>query len=539
MKFAVTQMNPTVGDIAGNAAKILGFYERAKKQGAEFVVSPELSLVGYPPEDLILMPAFVKEAMAAAQKLAKKTAGGPALVIGAPWQDKDKTYNAALLLDAGKILHIQYKTVLPNYGVFDEKRWFTPGSGTKIVTWRGQRLGILVCEDMWSQGFDARLKEQEATLVIVINASPFEAGKMAHRRHIAARAARQAKAPLIYANLVGGQDDIVFDGGSFVLDAKGKVIAQLPEFEEDLAVVDGGRWMAGGVAASPSTVHRPLPTMESLWAAMKLGLADYVKKNGFKGIMLGLSGGIDSALALALAVDALGANNVRGVLLPSPYTSKESIGDAKASAKLLGVETMTVPITPGMEIFDEVLSPVFRQSGWMDDVAIGGNVQARLRGITLMAISNKFGWLLLATSNKSEIAVGYTTLYGDSCGSYAPLKDLYKTQVYALANWRNKQGAVIPKRSITRAPTAELAPGQKDDDQLPPYALLDKMLALHLEGRLSAEEIIAKKYPKTIVEKVVKMVRLSEYKRRQSCPGVKLSPMLFGRDRRFPLTNKF
>ncbi|MDE3061313.1 MAG: NAD+ synthase, partial [Pseudomonadota bacterium] len=438
-----------------------------------------------------------------------------------------------------------------NYGVFDEKRWFTPGNGTKIVTWRGHRLGILVCEDMWSQGFDARLKQQKAELIIVINASPFEQGKMAHRRRIAAAAAKQAGAPLIYVNLVGGQDDIVFDGGSFALDAKGKLKAPLPEFFTEMSIIDITNKTISAIAKPVSVIKGPVSREEILWRAMAVGLADYVRKNDCPAVMLGLSGGIDSALALALACDAIGADRVKGVLLPSPYTSEESIEDAHASAEMLGIETMTVPITPGMEMFDEVLSPVFKQSNWMKDVAIGGNVQARLRGMTLMAISNKFGWLLLATSNKSEVAVGYTTLYGDSCGGYAPLKDLYKTQIYAMARWRNSVSSlpiekggwggfpVIPERSISRAPTAELAPGQKDQDQLPPYALLDKILALHIEGRLSAKEIIAKKYPKAVVEKVVKMVRMSEYKRRQSCPGTKLTPMLFGRDRRFPLTNKF
>ena len=272
---------------------------------------------------------------------------------------------------------------------------------------------------------------------------------------------------------------------------------------------------------------------------MKLGLADYVGKNNFPGVVLGLSGGIDSAITAALAVDALGADKVKGVLLPSPYTSKDSIEDAYDLAQRLGIETMSAPITPGMEIFDETLSPVFKKSGWMEDIAVGGNVQARLRGMTLMAMSNKFGWLLLSTGNKSEIAVGYSTLYGDSCGGYSVLKDLYKTQIYALARWRNKQSKVIPKRSITKAPTAELAHGQKDTDQLPPYDILDKILAHHLEGRLSANEIIAKGFKKAVVEKVLGMVRRSEYKRRQSCPGVKLSAMLFGRDRRYPLTNKF
>jgi NAD+ synthase len=547
MKFALAQINPTVGDIAGNAAKILSYYEQAKKQGADLVICPELSLVGYPPEDLVLMPAFVRQAMDAAKQLAKKTAKGPALVIGCPWSggkgkvyhasrgpwdEKPEIYNAALVLDDGKIVHVAHKVVLPNYSIFDEKRIFSRGPGPYVIKWRKHNLGLLVCEDVWVDRLPKTLGEQGADLLIVINASPFEAGKLALRKKIAAKAVEVTSLPLIYVNCVGGQDDIVFDGGSFVLNAKGKAIMQMPQFEEGLAVYDDV------AKRKPVAPEKPRNEWE-LWRAMCMGLSDYVRKNGFKGVMLGLSGGIDSALSAAVAVDALGANNVKGVLLPSPYTSKHSVEDALATARLLGIETMNVPIEPGMDIIEEVLSPVFKKSGWMEDVAIGGNVQARLRGLTLMAISNNFGWLLLSTGNKSEIAVGYSTLYGDSCGSYNVLKDLYKTQIYALAKWRNKQGDVIPGRSITKAPTAELAPGQKDTDQLPPYSQLDKILALHLEGRKSAKEIVAEGFDKKTVEKIVGMVRRNEYKRRQSCPGVKLSPMLFGRDRRFPLTNKF
>lgn len=550
MKLALAQINPTVGDIAGNAAKILSYYTQAKKQGADLVVCPELCLVGYPPEDLVLMPAFQKEAMAAVKMLAKKTAKGPALIIGSlweegkktyaknpagPWDEKQKIYNTALLLDRGKVVHVTRKVMLPNYSVFDEKRIFTQGGNPAVVRWRGLKLGLLVCEDVWSDRLAAELGMQGADLLIVINASPFETGKLAQRKKVAAAAVKKTRLPLVYVNMVGGQDDIVFDGGSFVLDPKGKCVAQMAEFTEAVLVIPA----KAGISKEKIPASAGMTKEETLWSAMKLGLADYVRKNGFKSVVLGLSGGIDSAITAALAVDALGAANVKGVLLPSPHTSRASTEDALASAKLLGIETMTVPITPGMEIFDEVLSPHFKDAAWVDDLAVGGNLQARLRGITLMAISNKFGWLLLATGNKSEIAVGYSTLYGDSCGGYNVLKDLYKTQIYALAEWRNARGRVIPKRSISKAPTAELAPGQKDEDQLPPYAVLDKILALHLEGRKSAKEIIARGFKKAVVDKVVKLVRLNEYKRRQSCPGVKLSPMLFGRDRRFPLTTKF
>jgi len=540
MKLAIAQINPTVGDIAGNAAKILDYYQRARLQGAELIICPELSLIGYPPEDLILMPAFRREAMQAVEKLAAKTAGGPALIVGSPWEENGLIYNAAILLDGGKIVHVQPKTILPNYGIFDEKRIFAEGSGPKVVQWRNHRLGLLICEDIWADHLSLDLKKQGAELLIVINASPFESGKLQQRKEVAARAVKASGLPLIYVNTVGGQDDIVFDGGSFMMAADAQVVYQLPEFEEVLVVYchPAGR-EASAQDLTRSCASLPLAQDDRLWQAMCLGLGDYGRKNGFSGVVLGLSGGIDSALSAAVAVDALGAANVKGVLLPSPYTAKESIEDALESARLLGIKTMSVPITPGMEIFEEVLSPVFKKTDWMEDVTVGGNVQSRLRGMTLMAISNRFGWLLLSTGNKSEIAVGYSTLYGDSCGGYNVLKDVYKTQVYTLAQWRNEKKRVIPQHSITKAPSAELAPGQKDEDQLPPYALLDRILALHLEGRQSAEEIIAQGFDKATVEKVVKLVRQSEYKRRQSCPGVKLSPMLFGRDRRFPLTNKF
>jgi len=511
-----------VGDIAGNASTILRAWQSAAKQKADLVIFPELALIGYPPEDLVLMPAFRKEAMAAVKQLAKKTAKGPAMIVGSVWEEKGRVYNAALLLDRGRILHVQTKTALPNYGVFDEKRVFCTGTGPKIIKWRGERLGILVCEDTWVPELSKALAKQKPSLVISINASPFEAGKLARRKKIAAAVAKAAKAPLVYVNMVGGQDDIVFDGGSFAVDKQGKLTAQLPEFVETVAI---------------ASRTEPLSYEETLWEAMKLGLADYIRKNGFKGVVLGLSGGIDSAVSAAAAVEALGSDRVHGVLLPSPYNSKGSIEDAEELAANLGIAITNLSITPGMQTLEEVLNPTFQYSGWMEDVAIGGNVQSRLRGLMLMAMSNRFGWMLLSTANKSEIAVGYSTLYGDSCGGYNLLKDLYKTQIYALAQWCNRAGEIIPRRSITKPPSAELAPGQKDEDQLPPYKTLDAILLLHIEGRKSAKEIIARGYKKAIVEQVVEMVRKSEYKRRQSCPGVKLSSMQFGKDRRYPLTN--
>lgn len=533
LTLALAQMNPTVGDIAGNAAKILDLYRQASAQHADMMICPELALTGYPPEDLVLMPAFRRQAMDALHALAKQT-GRASLVTGSVWEEDDKAYNAAVVMQQGKIVHVQPKMRLPNYGVFDEKRVFIWGEKQSPVKLHGINVGFLVCEDVWVPELSASLKEKDVELVIVINASPFESGKMALRKQIVAESVKQAGAPVVYVNMVGGQDDIVFDGGSFIMSKDGRVDVQLPEFFETLSIV-----RADGKSEASGRQHTLLGEEGALWHAMMLGLRDYVRKNGFTDVVLGLSGGIDSALTAAVAADALGAAHVKGVLLPSPYTSHDSMDDAHALAKNLGIETLTIPITEAMQIFEERLSPVFRDSGWMEDVSVGGNLQARLRGITLMALSNRNGWMLLSTGNKSEIAVGYSTLYGDSCGSYNVLKDVYKTLVYTLARWRNAQSAVIPLRSLTKAPTAELKPGQTDQDQLPPYDILDAILLRHIEGQKSAEEIIVEGYEKAVVEKVIRMVRNSEYKRRQSCPGVKLSPMLFGKDRRYPLTNKF
>ncbi len=520
--IALAQLNPTVGDIAGNTALLAAAYDEA--HSADIIIAPELALTGYPPEDLILFPAFRKAAMAAAHELAKKTAIGAAFLFGSIWEEDGKVYNAALLAEGGKIVHVQPKTMLPNYGVFDEKRVFSAGGEPHVCHWRGAKLGILVCEDMWHEGVADVLKKQGAEILLIINASPFEAEKRAQRQKVAASTTARTGLPLVYVNLVGGQDDIVFDGGSFVMDAGGKILSQLVEFAPQVAI--------GCVQVAP------MEKMETLWSAMKLSLSDYVRKNGFSGVLLGLSGGIDSALTAAVAAEALGAENVLGVLLPSPYSSKGSVDDALESAKLLGIKTHTIPIGDMMQVAEKTLSPAIG-SDWMDNLAVGGNLQARIRGQILMALSNQTGKMLLSTGNKSEIAVGYSTLYGDSCGAYNVLKDLYKIQVYALAEWRNKRSQVIPQNSIEKAPSAELKPDQRDDDQLPPYDVLDSILHRHIEQRQSAPEIVAAGFDAAVVRKVLNLVRINEYKRRQSCPGVKLSPMLFGKDRRYPLTNKF
>ncbi len=525
-QIAIAQVNFTVGDIAGNCAKIIDAWENASRSGAGLVVFPELCITGYSPQDLVLMPDFRKKAMHAAQDIVSKTASGAAIILGCVWEAENKIYNAAILIDGGKILHIQHKTILPNYGVFDEKRLFTPGEGTQPVVWRGHKIAILVCEDLWDEAHVRKLKNQGIEAVFVINASPFEVGKYGRRLQLAKNTAYEIKAPLYYVNLVGGQDETVFDGGSFVAGKDGEIISEFPRF-------------AGLVALTAKAQAKESANDNEIWGAMRLGLADYVSKNGFPRVLLGLSGGIDSALTAALAVDALGADNVMGVLMPSPYSSKGSIDDAKESAKLLGIQTKTIPINSGMEAFEKLLTSEFGKTGWMENAEIGGNLQARLRAIILMGLSNNYGSLLLSTGNKSEIAVGYSTLYGDSCGAYNVLKDIYKTQVYELANWRNSRSPAIPVNSISKAPSAELKPNQRDDDNLPPYDILDDILKKHIEGRMGGEEIVVSGHDKAVVAKVLRLVRLSEYKRSQSCPGVKISSMLFGKDRRYPITNGF
>ena len=425
-------------------------------------------------------------------------------------------------------MHIQHKIKLPNEGVFDEKRVFFADKSPKIVNWRGHKIGILICADIWEKSLSKKLGKQGVEAVFAINASPFEVGKYEKRVEVVKAAARAANVPVYYTNMVGGQDDIVFDGGSFVVNSAGEMIASFPQFEEIISCNSN---------YPPSTIHHPQEWQ--IWNAISLGLRDYVRKNGFSKVVLGLSGGIDSAVTAAVAVDALGAQNVLGVLLPSPYTSKESVEDALETAKLLGIGTKTIAITEAMLAFEELLGLEFGAENWIENPAIGGNLQARIRGVILMAISNKFGNLLLSTGNKSEIAVGYSTLYGDSCGAFNVLKDIYKTGVYELANWRNSISPAIPLRSITKPPSAELKPNQRDDDQLPPYDILDKILELHIENRKAEAEIIEEGFAPEIVKKVLQLVRISEYKRRQSCLGVKISGMAFGKDRRFPITNKF
>ncbi|MBX6320379.1 MAG: NAD+ synthase [Rhodospirillaceae bacterium] len=545
LTIALAQLNPTVGDIAGNARKVRAAFEEAAGQGADLAVFSELVLCGYPPEDLVLKPAFVDDCMSAAEDLARRTRpGGPAMIVGAPWRDGGRVYNAALLMADGRIAARRYKIDLPNYGVFDEKRVFTPAPPQGPVNFRGGRLGIMICEDMWSPEGSETLAESGAEILIVVNGSPYEQDKHGQRIQVAARRVDETGLPVLYVNQVGGQDELVFDGASFALDMDRGPCAQLPAWRECVAVTrwrraeEGWRAEPGPVAALPEGVG-------AVYAALMLGLRDYVNKNGFPGVVLGLSGGIDSALSAAVAVDALGPERVRGVRLPSRYTGAESMDDATETARLLGIRLDTVPIEPAVDAFAAMLAPLF--AGREPDIT-EENIQSRARGLTLMAVSNKFGPMVLSTGNKSEMSVGYATLYGDMCGGYSVLKDVYKTAVYALAKWRNQErpegalgpaGRAIPEHSIARVPTAELKLGQTDQDTLPPYDLLDAILQGLIEEELSVRDLVARGYDRAVVERVWRMVLRAEYKRRQACPGVKITRRAFGRDRRYPITNSY
>lgn len=538
MRIVITQLNFTVGDIAGNIEKITSSYKKAVRSKADLVVFSEMAITGYPPEDLVLRKSFQEAAMQAVEKLAELTGKkGTAILVGGIWREENTVYNAAFLLDGGEIHHRQYKHCLPNYGVFDEKRLFTAGHLPSPANWRRKKLGILICEDMWEPAAARNLQKKGAELLIVINASPYDFEKQEARLENARARVKENKLPLIYANQTGGQDEVVFDGNSFVLSAQGELTAQFHGFEEDSAVFElkGKSITTSRRDIRPSLAPYDGDTiLRDIYHAMMLGLRDYVHKNRFPGVLLGLSGGIDSALTAAIAVDALGPEAVHAVMLPSPYTSRASMEDAAECAKKLRIRLDTVSISSAMLAFDKMLGPLF--SGRQPDLT-EENIQSRLRGNALMAISNKFGNLLITTGNKSEMAVGYATLYGDMCGAYNVLKDIYKTTIYKLANWRNRQNTVIPKRIITKPPSAELRPNQTDQDSLPPYDLLDAILQRFIEQQMSSKEIIAEGFDKTMVERVAKMFYRSEFKRRQAPPGVKITPMSFGRDRRYPLAS--
>jgi len=534
MIIAIAQTNFTVGDIAGNVEKIAALHKKAAAQKADLIIFSEMSITGYPPEDLVLRKGFQEEAMQAVAQLVQLTRNGPAILAGGLWREKTSLYNTAFLIESGIVLHRQYKHNLPNYSVFDEKRTFAEGIIPGPTLWRGKKLGIMICEDMWKPEVAENLKKQGAELLITINSSPYDVKKQEARYANARTRIKQTGLPLIYVNQIGGQDELVFDGNSFTMSAKGEITGHLKGFEEDFFVLNYDNGVITSQNFPPPSQNDEEATLRGMYQAMMLGLRDYVRKNRFPGVLLGLSGGIDSALTAAIATDVLGAKSVHTLMMPSVYTSKESMEDAAECAKALGIKLDIVPISPAMLAFDEMLAPLF--TGKKPDIT-EENIQSRLRGNILMAVSNKTGNLVLTTGNKSEMAVGYATLYGDMCGAFNVLKDVYKTTVYKLAHWRNKQSPVIPARIITKAPSAELKPNQTDQDSLPPYALLDAILMRLVEDQLSINEIATQGYDRKTVEQVAKLLYRSEYKRCQAAPGVKITEMSFGRDRRYPLTN--
>jgi NAD+ synthase len=545
LKIALAQLNPTMGDIEGNLARARKARDTAKADGADLILFSELFITGYPPEDLVLKPAFHAEAMEAVCHLALDTAdGGPAVLIGTPWAEEGRLYNATLLLDGGRLGGRTFKHDLPNYGVFDEKRTFTPGPMPGPFNFRGVRIGVPICEDIWTPDVVECLSETGAEILLVPNGSPFDATKRDHRMNGAVARVVESVLPLVYLNQVCGQDELVFDGASFVLNADRRLALQLPSWEEAIVTTEWTR--QGGVwTCAPGPMSEAEDIETALYSAMVLGLKDYVNKNRFAGVVLGLSGGIDSALSAAVAVDALGPERVLCVMMPSRFTSQDSLDDADTLAKLLKTPYATIPIEKAFTAFNETLADVF--TGRAPDIT-EENLQARIRGIILMAISNKFGPMVLTTGNKSEMSVGYATLYGDMAGGYNVLKDLYKTQVFALSRWRNSHrvkgalgpaGRVIPDHVIDKPPTAELRENQKDEDSLPPYAILDGILECLVEKEMAFEEVVARGYEPATVKRVEHLLYVAEYKRRQAPPGVKLSTRNFGRDRRYPITNAF
>ncbi|HEY3919999.1 MAG TPA: NAD+ synthase [Stellaceae bacterium] len=544
LSISIAQLDPTVGDVAGNLGRLKDAWQEAKAAGADLVVASELFVAGYPPEDLVLKPAFVAACEAAVTDFARAVKDGPAVLVGTPWRQDGKLYNAAALLEGGKVAALRFKHDLPNYGVFDEKRVFAIGPAPGPIVLKNVRLGVMVCEDMWSGDACECLQESGAELLIVINGSPFEAMKQQRRLDLARDRVKEAGLPLLYVNQTGGQDELVFDGASFALAADGDLRVQAPEWKNALVPT---RWRreAKGWTVEKGVLAERGDRLSSIYQAMVLGLSDYVRKNQFPGVVLGLSGGIDSALSAAVAVDALGADRVHCVMMPSPYTSKESLEDAAAVAEFLECELREIAIGPAMEAYRAMLAPSF--AGREADIT-EENIQSRARGVTLMALSNKFGWMVLSTGNKSEMSAGYATLYGDMCGGYAVLKDVYKTTVFELSRWRNQRrlpgmlgpsGRVMPDRVITKPPSAELKPNQTDQDTLPAYEVLDDILECLIEHDLPVEAIVARGHPEETVRMVWRLLDRAEYKRRQAPPGVKITSRAFGRDRRYPITNAF
>ncbi|HLH49688.1 MAG TPA: NAD+ synthase [Roseiarcus sp.] len=543
--IALGQLDAAVGDIEGNAKRLREARAEAASFGADILMSPELFLSGYPPEDLVLKPAFQEACRAACEALARETAdGGPALLVGLPWAENGSVHNAYALLDGGRIEAVRFKVDLPNYGVFDEKRVFTPGPAPGPIVFRGIRIGVPICEDIWGPEPVECIAETGGEILLVPNASPYERDKVGARLNIAVERVLESGLPLIYLNQVGGQDELVFEGASFALNADRSLACQLPAFRPFVArTVWERRGETWRCVEGPRVLIEEGD--EADYTACVLGLRDYVEKNRFPGVVLGLSGGVDSALSAAMAVDAVGASRVHAIMLPSRFTSNESLSDAAACAAALNIRYDTIPIAGPVEAIEAALQPLF--AGRLRDVT-EENIQSRARGLILMSVSNKLGAMLVTTGNKSELSAGYATLYGDMNGGFNPLKDLYKTQVFRLASLRNRwkpidalgpDGEVIPPNIIAKAPSAELRENQKDEDSLPPYPVLDAILERLVEKDMRLADIAAQGYDLETVKKVERLLYLAEYKRRQSAPGVKVTSKNFGRDRRYPIVNRF
>ncbi|MGI4954953.1 MAG: NAD+ synthase [Janthinobacterium lividum] len=545
MKIALAQLNMHVGQVDANLAHIRKARAAAAALGAELVVTPEFSIGGYPPEDLVRKPAFVEACEAAIATLAADTAdGGPALIVGGPWRDGASLFNAAYVLDEGRIVARRAKHELPNYGVFDEKRVFDAGPCTGPVMLRGVRVGLMVCEDFWLPTVSETLAESGAEMLLSINGSPFEDGKTSRRIALGVARVVETGLPFVFLGQLGGQDELVFDGASFVLNADRSLAVQMPHFEEAITLTEWRREGDHLVCVPQPLVAEP-DRLALIYRCMMLGLRDYVNKNRFPGVLLGLSGGIDSAISAAVAADALGPARVHTVMLPSPYTSRHSLEDAAECARLLGITCDTVPISGTTEAIGAALAPAF--AGHQADIT-EENIQSRTRGLLLMAMSNKFGAMVLTTGNKSEMSVGYATLYGDMCGGFSVLKDVYKTTVFELCRWRNAHvppgtlgpaGPVMPERVISKPPSAELKPDQTDQDTLPPYETLDAILEGLVEREQSVDTMVEQGFDRDTVLRVWRMLDRAEYKRRQAPPGVKITARAFGRDRRYPITNGF
>ena len=545
LTIVLAQLTQVVGDLSANAAAMLDV--RARHAGADLILYPEMQLIGYPPEDLVLKPALIARAKAELSTLAAATGdGGPAMLVGTVVEEAGLLYNALALLDGGRIAALTRKVELPNYGTFDEKRHFSPGPLPTPVDFRGVKLGLPICEDIWFPRVVAHLAQGGAEILIAPHGSPYEIDKDERRLlQIAAARVRESGLPLVFLNRIGGQDEIVFDGCSFVLDGDGALRHRLGDWVEEERVTHWSRGTDGRWTCAPGPLREWDAAPADVYSAMVLSLRDYVNRNRFPGVVLGMSGGIDSALCAAIAADALGPERVRCVMLPSRYTSHTSLDDAAECARLIGASHETIPIGPAVAAFDTMLSGSFAD---VDVDITEENLQSRIRGVTLMALSNKFGPMLLTTGNKSEMSVGYATIYGDMAGGYNPLKDAYKTTVFALARWRNahlpriglgRPGPVIPDAIIDKPPSAELRPDQKDSDSLPDYAVLDDILTGLVEDELSVEQIAARGHDRETVARIERLLSIAEYKRRQAPPGVKLGRRNFGRDRRYPITHGF